>query len=237
MHASNHVPQMHYENSAAEELMGNQVSNPHSNDVPMPETSPEADNEKWLSHIENLESSDAMDQFELVSLANNPQSLEFDLIAATAEPVQAEFEEDDKDSELTTTIEEPYNQQELLYMEASITTAASSVLMMKYVMKHKLSWEALADLLQIVKLHCPSPNNVPSTLFHFKKHFKDLQYPVQHHYFCSTCLSEVSENAKVCGNQECSCSSKESTGSSLSSFIEVPIDLQLKSILERKLIY
>ena len=119
----------------------------------------------------------------------------------------------------------------MLYKDASITKAASSVLMMKYAMKHKLSWEALADLLQIVKLHCPSPNNVPSTLFHFKKHFKDMQYPLQHHYFCSTCLCEVSENAKFCGNQECSFSSKEL--SSLSSFIEVPIDLQMKSILER----
>ena len=217
-HISKNASQLQYEN--AMEI----ISDTHSDDNMMLET----DNEKFLSHmhIDALTSleSNVMDLDVECDELDNPHSLEFDLMVATAE--FPESEEDDKDNELTTECEPSYSnlhdQQELLYKEASITTAASSVLMMKYAMKHKLSWEALADLLQIVKLHCPFPNNVPSTLFHFKKHFKDLQYPTQHHYFCSTCLSEVSENAKVCGNRECSCSFNESN--SFSSFIEVPVD-------------
>ena len=129
------------------------------------------------------------------NLTDNPYSLQYDLIVAKTET--EEFKEEDKDNEIA--IDEPIlDQHEPLYKEASITEAASNVLMMKYAMKHKLSWEAVADLLQIVKLHCPSPNNVPSTLFHFKKYFKDMQCPVQHHYFCSTCLSEISVNDKIC---------------------------------------
>ena len=107
----------------------------------------------------------------------------------------ADSEEDDELITEYTINERPSTcdlEQILLYKEASITTAASNVLLMKYAMKHKFSWEAITDLLQIVKLHCPSPNNVPSSLFYFKKHFKDLQYPIKHLYFCSTCLSEVS---------------------------------------------
>ena len=143
-------------------------------------------------------------------------------------------DDDDDDDEPSNEVTENESrfQHELLYKEASITTSASRVLIMKYTMKHKLSREALADLLQILKLHCPFPNNVPSSLFHFTKHFKDFQYPVKYHYFCNTCLSEVPENAECCSNQDCSYSFAE--GFSKSSFIELPIGLQLKSILERK---
>ena len=173
-----------------------------------------------------------------IHLTDNPQSLEFELMMATDE--LTEYEEDDEDNELAIeSINTPQNaprvlddQQQLLYKEASLSTAASNVLMMKYAVKHQLSWEALADLLQLVKLHCPFPNSVPSTLYYFKKHFKDLEYPTKHHYFCSTCLSEVSEDAKVCRNR---CSLNKSV--SVSSFIEVPVDLQLKSILERALVH
>ena len=203
----------------------------HSDDKMMVE----ADSENYcLSHIESNDR-----DFVEYDQTDNPQSLEFDLMMATDEEL-TEFEEDDKDNELAIEcINTPSysldDQQQLLYKEASLSTAASNVLMMKYAVKHKLSWEALADLLQLVKLHCPFPNNVPSTLFHFKKHFKDLEYPTKHHYFCSACLSEASENAKVCSNRECSCNLNESA--SLSSFIEVPVDLQLKSILERKYVH
>ena len=100
-------------------------------------------------------------------------------------------------------------------------------------MKHNLTMEALADLLQVVKLHCPSPNNIPSTLFHFKKRFQDLQYTVQYHFYCNACLTEVPENCEVCSNQDCCYNFAEAK--SLSSFIELPVGLQLKSILSRKL--
>ena len=156
-------------------------------------------------------------------------------------PDHTDIEEDDEgdDDELANEVTNNESrsrvQHELLYKEALITTSASSVLIMKYAMKHKLSREALADLLQIVKLHCPSPNNIPSSLFHFKKQFKDFQYPIKYHYFCNACLSEVPKNVEFCTNQDCSYSFTEAY--SLSSFIELPVGLQLKSILERKWAY
>jgi len=93
---------------------------------------------------------------------------------------------------------------------------------MKYAIKHNLTMDALTDLLQLVKLHCPSPNNIPSTLFLFKKHFQELQYPVIYHDYCNSCLMEISDNSEVCSNQECCTVNK-----SVSSFIELPVRLQL----------
>ena len=46
-----------------------------------------------------------------------------------------------------------------IYEGSSLTIAASSVLLMKFRMRHNLSNEGLHDLLQLVKLHCPTPNN------------------------------------------------------------------------------
>lgn len=165
-----------------------------------------------------------------LDLMNYPQSLEVsDLVAPDTDN---HIEEDDEGDDDEVANDVTKVQHEVLYKEASITTSASSVLLMKYAMKHKLSMEALTDLLQIVKLHCPSPNNIPSSLFHFKKQFKDFQYPINYHYFCNVCLSEVPKDVEFCSNQACSYSFTEAN--SLSSFIELPVGLQLKSILERK---
>ena len=122
-----------------------------------------------------------------------------------------------------------------LYEGSSLTAASSSVLIMKYTMKHNLTREALGDLLSLLKLHCPSPNTCPSTLYHFKKHFQDLQYKPIMHNFCNNCFQEITVNVSesvgsaTCTNSLCK---NDLTEKSLSSFIELPVELQLKSILE-----
>jgi len=118
-----------------------------------------------------------------------------------------------------------------LYEGSSLTSASSSVLLMKYAMKHNLTREALADLLELMKLHCPSPNMCPSSLYHLNKHFKDLRYEATMHYFCSSCYQETNQD-KVCENQLCPKTLPETEP--ISSFIELPINLQIKCILERK---
>ena len=110
---------------------------------------------------------------------------------------------------------------ENIYKGAPITTASSSVLLMKFIMKHRITQEALADLLKVLQLHCPSPNNIPSTVYHFKKQFKDFQYPINYHYFCSKCLAEVSTESEICNNSYCKSTLTETHAKS--SFIEVQL--------------
>ena len=113
---------------------------------------------------------------------NHPQSLEISNLVIQ-DSTDNHIEEDDEGGDNEVVNEVTNNecslrvQHELLYKEASITTSTSSVLLMKYAMKHKLSIKALTDLLQIAKLHCSSPNNIPSSLFHFKNTVKGFSVP------------------------------------------------------------
>ena len=172
-----------------------------------------------------------------------PQTLEYSDLITHALPITHEILDAEEDG--TEIAETDLGESEMhndsshhenkLYRDAPISTASSSVLLMKFIMKHRITQEALTDLLKVLKLHCPSPNNLPSTVYHFKKQFKDLQYPIIYHYFCSKCLAEVSTESTVCNNTFCKSTLTEPH--TKSSFIEVPIDLQLKCILERKHIY
>lgn len=47
---------------------------------------------------------------------------------------------------------------ERLYEGSLLTVPASNVLLYKFAMKHNLSNECLSDLLQLLKLHCLTPN-------------------------------------------------------------------------------
>ena len=166
-----------------------------------------------------------------------PQSLEAELLIPDSsnditadimpvEDVDTMVEENDNNTSI--------NSGELLYAGSSLTTSSSSVLVLKYKLRHGLTEAALSDLLQLLRLHCPQPNHLPSSIYYYKKHFSDMQYPVIMHKFCSECthgLGNLSEQQSVCPNVYCS--ADLSSLGSVSSFIEIPIEVQIKSILER----
>lgn len=123
------------------------------------------------------------------------------------------------------------NSSALLYDRSQLTVSASSVLVLQFKMKHKLTQEALGDLLELLKLHCPSPNKCFQSVYLFTKQFHELKLPVTFHYFCSSCLRIVKDNDRNCQNT--SCSKDLSAPGAMSSFIEVSIEAQLQKLLER----
>ena len=161
-----------------------------------------------------------------------PQTLEYsDLITTLPSTNEMLWNVDAEEDGTEMHMDDDSSSDHDLYKDAPITTAqSSSVLLMKFIMKHRITQEALSDLLKVLQLHCPTPNNFPSTVYHFKKQFKDFQHPINYHYFCSKCLAEVSTESEVCDT----CKSSLIEVDAKSSFIEVPINLQLKCILERK---
>ena len=166
-----------------------------------------------------------------------PQSLEAEILPAETLSDYHLGNSDDEESEHSSPTRPSVLSTEPLYEGSSLTVPTSSVLIMKYALRHSLTQEALADLLRLVKLHCPSPNQCPSSLYQFNKEFRDLHYPIVLHHFCSACLHvvevESSEmESKMCTNPHCN--SELSAQNSVSSFIEVPVDCQLKTILERE---
>ena len=62
-----------------------------------------------------------------------------------------------------------------LYEGAELSVCASSVLVMKYMMKHNLTQEALGDL-SLLRIHCPAPNQCPPSVYMFRKQFGQLRY-------------------------------------------------------------
>ena len=117
-----------------------------------------------------------------------------------------------------------------LYKDAPVTVAESSLLLMAFAVRHKLSGIALEDLLELVHFHCPKPNKCITELKEFQLFFQALKHPVVKHFYCPNAICKVyvgtsqpESGAKcaVCGTiVSCSCY-----------FIEIPIVEQLKTIL------
>ena len=79
----------------------------------------------------------------------------------------------------------------LLYAGASLTFSASNIMIMQFKMRHNLTDQSLTDLLNLLKIHCPKPNNVPNSIYHFKKFFRESKYQIKYHYYCTKCLQNI----------------------------------------------
>ena len=117
-----------------------------------------------------------------------------------------------------------------IYLDAPVTVADSSLLLMAFAVRHKLSGIALEDLLELIHFHCPKPNKCITELKEFQLFFQALKHPVVKHFYCpnvvckvyiGTSQPETGAKCAVCGTI---------VGSSCY-FIEIPILEQLKTIL------
>lgn len=119
----------------------------------------------------------------------------------------------------------------MVFSNCPLTVTGSTLLIKKFQMRHNLTQEALADLLQLMRLHFPSPNLCPATLYLFNKQLPVLRDPLEFTYFCSRCLQEIpNKDESTCPNISCGHSLTEQ--GAVSSFIEVPLEPQLVTILQ-----
>ena len=121
-----------------------------------------------------------------------------------------------------------------LYQDSPISVGESSLLLMAFAVRHKLSGIALEDLLELIHFHCPKPNNCITELKEFHLFFHALKHPILKHFYCPNMICKVyigtaqpksGDNCAVCGTP-LNCSSY---------FIEIPIMEQLKTILSGKI--
>lgn len=129
--------------------------------------------------------------------------------------------------------------QKPLFESCPLTPSASNILLMKFKMRHNLTNEALSDLLKLIKLHCPTPNLCCQSMYFFKKQLSmmhNLKQPaaVCFHSLCNACYAAVESVHTKCPNRTCSI---DLSDRSKSSFIELPLEAQLVSILESKYDY
>ena len=88
--------------------------------------------------------------------------------------------------------------------QSQLTIPAMMTLLALFTVKYHLPGEAIAHLLTLLSLALPPDHNLPSTLKSFKAYFRNLNSPVNFHYFCSFFFTPVnSKQVTTCPNSAC----------------------------------
>ena len=118
-----------------------------------------------------------------------------------------------------------------LYAGASITVNVTMVLLLAFATRHKLTNEAISDLLYLIHVICPKPNNTCTSLYKFRKFFSKLIIPVHFCYYCSDCFNPIINIAStVCS----ACEKAFSSIKDFSYFVHFSVTDQIKSLFTRK---
>ena len=124
-----------------------------------------------------------------------------------------------------------YEHDDPLYAGAAITVGVAMTLLLAFVVRHKLTNEAISDLLYLIDHLCPKPNRCCKTLYKFKKFFSFLVVPFNCCYYCSQCFNPISDmTSRACAV----CKAIINSVKDLSYFIHIPISEQIKSLFARK---
>ena len=115
----------------------------------------------------------------------------------------------------------------MLYDCAPLTISSSNYLVLKYKLRHNLTNEAVADLLKLLALHCPTPN---LCIYHLNKSFPELGIPITYHFYCTACLQSVNETDEMCPV----CANSLVDLDSISYFTELDMETQLLKLFQRK---
>lgn len=120
-----------------------------------------------------------------------------------------------------------------LYSGAKVTKGQSFLLILSYVLRHKLTGIALSDLLDTLNIICP--NNTISTSKHlFFKQLKPVKEHLQFHVYCAACQYYIGDQS---GNGECEvCKTAWNREDLLKNghfFIYLPIKSQVQQLLQR----
>ena len=96
-----------------------------------------------------------------------------------------------------------------LYEGSMLTTENSLLLLNSYMCHHNLTQQGCQDLLQLLRLHLPTENALPSSLYLFHKQSKETESqntdvePNYHHY-CPECYTLLSDREiTLCVNEYC----------------------------------
>ena len=111
--------------------------------------------------------------------------------------------------------------EKLIYPNARITNATSMLLIMTFAVIHKLSGEALKDLLTFIDMHCLIPHALIQSLYKFKKYFGMLKHPIKKHHYCPNYIIPIDTQCLNCPNT--SCTKTFTSNDNKPFFVEMPI--------------
>uniref|UniRef100_A0A6V7IHC1 Transposase domain-containing protein n=1 Tax=Bracon brevicornis TaxID=1563983 RepID=A0A6V7IHC1_9HYME len=115
---------------------------------------------------------------------------------------------------------------EPLYPNSPISVGESIMMILQFYLRHKISNSALGDLLELIKLHCPGPNQCIKSLYFFRKWLQsyNVELQLKKHYYCKACSHLIEDLMEQCPQCE---------GSDITYFITIPVESQLKEFFAR----
>ena len=137
-------------------------------------------------------------------------------------------------NELGSELEVPSSESDPVYPGARISNAVSLLLIMTFVMTHKITGMALKDLLSLIDIHCLMPHHLIQSLYKFKQYFSSVRTPLMHYYYCSNCNTSINLECKMCPNELCQ---SEISEQNKCFFIQLSIIDQLKAMFSQKGFY
>lgn len=91
-----------------------------------------------------------------------------------------------------------FRQDEPIFEGCPITILDSAKAILAYSLKHNQSNEALADLLDLIKLFCPPGHKCISSVYKFNQIFDNFQSSAKRFFFCSVCEVVLEQNSNLC---------------------------------------
>ena len=149
------------------------------------------------------------------------------------------FDSDDSDGSVYDDCdkEPPCDNDTPLYEGAPLSLSSSILLILAFVLKHRLTGQCFTDLLGVIEAHCPKPNQCKSSVRKLFDFFKNIKGNLVKHIFCTYCNSYICEqreaepivlpdSCEICGT----CLANKSNDTSF--FLEAPLDNQIRKLFK-----
>ncbi|VDI70412.1 Hypothetical predicted protein [Mytilus galloprovincialis] len=122
-----------------------------------------------------------------------------------------------------------------LYDGANITLGAFMLLLALLFSQNNIVGEIIEQILTVIGLALPKGHKLCTTLYTFKKYFRNLKNPLIKHFYCSNCLLYLEDKAvAMCPNKMCN---KVLTNSNKSYFLEISLDKQIQNFFSQESFY
>ena len=89
-----------------------------------------------------------------------------------------------------------------LYDGAPISQTASWLSIYQYAVSNRLTDHATMQLLDLIKIHCPSPSFCAPSLYKLKRKLGKVD-GLEEHTYCSECTAEIPNHLKNCPKRMC----------------------------------
>lgn len=122
-----------------------------------------------------------------------------------------------------------------LYNGCHLTAESAHLLISSFSYRHHLSGQAQEDLLQLLQMLLPKPNNLPTSLYLFHKGETISSGEIVRHYYCLRCFALIEEpkTTTLCPNSLCRL---QFCMGATNFFIGLPVEEQIRTLLARKCI-